>query len=93
LGFVSLIFAHRGPVVAPLWEAYWRGRRARLLDLLPWENGFADSLAVHRATLGLTAPRYYPNSFAPEAYLRGGIPARFGVPGKSAKTERAFEVT
>jgi ubiquinone biosynthesis protein COQ4 len=93
LGFFSLIFAHRGPVLAPLWEAYWRGRRARLLDLLPWENGFAEPLAVHRATLGLTPPRSYPNSFAPEAYLGDNMRARYGEPGKSGKTGRAFEVT
>jgi len=93
LGFFSLIFTHRGPVLAPLWEAYWRGRRARLLDLLPWENGFAEPLAIHRATLGLTPPRCYPNSFASEAYLRGSMPARYADPGKSGKTERAFEAT
>jgi ubiquinone biosynthesis protein COQ4 len=91
LGFFNLTFAHRGPVLAPLWEAYCRGRRARLLDLLPWENGFAEPLAVHRATLCLTPPRYYPYSFAPEAYLGGNKQAKYGGSEKSGKTERAFE--
>jgi ubiquinone biosynthesis protein COQ4 len=93
LGGLNLMFGHRGPVLAPLWEAYRRGRGACLLDLLPWENGFAESLAVHRATLRLTQPQYYTNSFAPDAYLRGSRPAEYSEPGKSTKTERAFEAT
>lgn len=96
-GFVSLLFErlfeHRGPVLAPMWEAYCRGRRARLLDLLPWENGFSEPLAVHRATLFLDPPQHYPNSFAPEAYLRGNTLAEYYELDKSGQTERAFEVT
>src|SRR5262245_30673276 len=51
LGSVSLVFTQRGPVIAPLWEAYSRGHRAGLLDQLPWEDGFALPLSAHRAAL------------------------------------------
>jgi ubiquinone biosynthesis protein COQ4 len=91
LGFINLTFARRGPVLAPLWEAYCRGRRARLLDLLPWEDGFAEPLAVHRAALGLTPPQSYPHAFAAEAYLE--LPAEDGVQRQSGATQRVFEAT
>lgn len=90
LGFINLIFARRGPVIAPLFEAYRRGRRARLLDLLAWENVFAEPLAVHRAALGLAAPRHYPNAFAPGAYLGAPAQTGYGKPVKSVMAERAF---
>ena len=92
LGFINLIFARRGPVIAPLFEAYRRGRRARLLDLLAWENVFAEPLAVHRAALGLAAPRHYPNAFAPGAYLGAPAQTGYGKPVKSVMAERAFGV-
>jgi ubiquinone biosynthesis protein Coq4 len=91
LGLFSVIFAHRGRVLPALWEAYRRGRRARLLDLLPWENAFEEPLAVHRATLGLTPPQYYPYPFAPEAYVRGNTLALYGGRGNSENANRAFE--
>jgi ubiquinone biosynthesis protein COQ4 len=90
-GLLSLIFSHRGSVLAALWEAYWRGRRAVLLDLLPWEEGFAEQLALHRATLGLRPPQFYPNSFASEAYLKGNMQAMYGERHKSENTNRALE--
>ena len=93
LGFINLTFSYRGPVVAPLWEAYRRGRRARLLDLLPWENGFAEPLAVQRAVLGLTPPRHYPQSFASEAYLGAAAKTDYTTHKGSETRERAFETT
>ncbi len=92
LGFLNLRFSGRGPVAAALWEAYRRGRRARLLDLLPWENGLAEPLAAHRAVLGLTPPRHYPQSFAPEAYL-GAAKTECTTRNSSETRERAFETT
>ena len=74
-----------------VWEAYRRGRRARLLDLLPWEKCFAEPLAVHRANLGLTPPQSYPCSFAPDAYLRNNLQAEYGHLGRSASTNPEFE--
>jgi ubiquinone biosynthesis protein COQ4 len=79
LGFLNLIFTSRGPVVGPLLEAYRRGRRAGLLDLLPWEDCFAQPLSAHRATLGLTPPRLYPISFAPDAYVSAAKAGRRDV--------------
>ena len=70
LSVLDLIFVHRCRGLMAVWEAYRRGRRARLLDLLPWEKCFAEPLAVHRANLGLTPPQSYPCPFAPDAYLR-----------------------
>jgi ubiquinone biosynthesis protein COQ4 len=91
LSVFNLIFVHRGRGLLALWEAYRRGRRARLLDLLPWENGLAEPLAVHRATLGLTPPQFYPCSFASEAYLKSNLQAEYDEPGRCASTNRAFE--
>lgn len=68
LGMLHLRFTNRGPVFRTLLEAYRRGRSARLLDLLPWELGLDQPLAAHRRSLGLTAPRWYPSPFAPEAF-------------------------
>ena len=70
------MLTRRGPVLAPMLEAYQRGRRARSLDLLPWENGFAQPLSAHRAALGLTPPRHYLTPFAPDAYVSRERPAR-----------------
>lgn len=50
-------------------EAYRRGRGAKLLDLFPWELEMGGSLAVLRASLGLTAPQSYYGSVAVEAWL------------------------
>jgi ubiquinone biosynthesis protein COQ4 len=69
LGLLNLMFTSRAAVIGPALEAYQRGRRAELLDLLPWENGLAQSLASHRAALGITPPRHYPSPFAPDAYV------------------------
>ena len=77
--FLNLTFASRGPVLGPLLEAYRRGRRAGLLDLLPWEDRFAQPLSTHRATLGLTPPRLYPISFAPDAYVSSAKAVRQDV--------------
>ena len=79
LSFLNLMFANRGPVLSPLLEAYRRGRRAKLLDLLPWEDGFSQPLSAHRATLGLTPPRLYPISFAPNAYVSSAKAVRRDV--------------
>jgi ubiquinone biosynthesis protein COQ4 len=68
LGLLKLVLTQRGPVVGPMLEAYQRGRRARLLDLVPWEDGFDKPLGAHRAALGLTPSKRYPTPFAPEAY-------------------------
>jgi ubiquinone biosynthesis protein COQ4 len=70
LGLLNLMFTSRAAVIGPIVEAYLRGRRAKLLDLLPWENGLAQSLASHRAALGIAPPMRYPSPFAPDAYLR-----------------------
>jgi ubiquinone biosynthesis protein COQ4 len=69
LGVLSLIFTHRGPVLSALREAYNRGRGARNLDLVPWEDELDRPLAMHRTALGLAPPIHYPKSVAPEAYL------------------------
>jgi hypothetical protein len=69
LGVLNLMFTSRAAVIGPVLEAYRRGRRAELLDLLPWENGLAQSLKSHRAALGITPPARYPSPFAPEAYV------------------------
>jgi ubiquinone biosynthesis protein Coq4 len=69
LGLLNLMFTSRAAVIGPVLEAYQRGRRAELLDLLPWENGLAQSLASHRAALGITPPTHYPSPFAPGAYV------------------------
>jgi ubiquinone biosynthesis protein COQ4 len=69
LGLLNLMFTSRAAVIGPVLEAYQRGRRAELLDLLPWENGLAQSLASHRAALGISPPTRYPSNFAPDAYL------------------------
>jgi ubiquinone biosynthesis protein COQ4 len=69
LGVLQLTLTSRGPVLGPVIEAYRRGCRARLLDLLPWEDGLAQQLSANRAALGLTPPRRYPSPFAAEAYV------------------------
>jgi len=69
LWYFNLAVTWPGPVLAPMLEAYWRGRRAGLLDLLPWETGFAQGLSTHRAILGLTPPSRYLVAFAPDAYV------------------------
>jgi ubiquinone biosynthesis protein Coq4 len=56
---------------AAVFEAFSRGRRAKLLDLLPWEDSLTESLPAVRACLGLTPTRRYPDPCAPEAYLPG----------------------
>jgi hypothetical protein len=69
LGLLNLMFTSRAAVIGPVLEAYQRGRRAELLDLLPWENELAQSLASHRAALAITPPTHYPSPFAPDAYV------------------------
>jgi ubiquinone biosynthesis protein COQ4 len=69
LAFVTLTFTRGWSVVRPVLEAYQRGRRAKLLDLLPWEDVLAEPLSAHRAALGLTIPRHYPSSVAPYLYI------------------------
>jgi ubiquinone biosynthesis protein COQ4 len=69
LGVLNILISGRRPVLKPLIEAYQRGRRSGLLDLLPWEDGIALPLAAHRAALGLTPPVSYPGSFAPDSYV------------------------
>jgi ubiquinone biosynthesis protein COQ4 len=76
LWYLNLAVTRRGSVFAPMVEAYRRGRRAQSLDLLPWENGFAQGLSTHRANLGLTPPRRYLTAFAPDAYPSRERPKR-----------------
>ena len=92
-GVFNRIFVHRGRGLMALWEAYRRGRRARLLDLLPWEKSLAEPLAVHRANLGLTPPQFYPYSFAPTAYLKAKLQAEYGEAGRCASTGCALGAT
>ena len=68
LGVVHLCVTGRRLVLRSMFEAYRRGRHARLLDLLPWELELDQPLARHRAAFGLTAPRWYPAPLAPEAF-------------------------
>jgi ubiquinone biosynthesis protein COQ4 len=69
LGFTNLKLCGITPALAPLLEAYRRGRHARPLDSLPWENQLAQPLSTIRANLGLTPPQHYPSPFAPETYV------------------------
>ena len=70
LVLAMLGFMHpRGMNPRAMVEAYRRGRDARLLDLLAWEDGLCRPLAAHRAALGLAAPVLYQRSLVPEAYL------------------------
>ena len=70
LGFLSLILKRPSLMVfRSTLEAYRRGQRSQLLDLLAWEDQLAQPLAVQRALLGLTLPKHYPTPFAPEAYV------------------------
>ena len=55
-------------MIGPVLEAYRRGRRTLLLDLLPWEDGLAIQLSAHRAALGLAPTNCYPRPVMPEAY-------------------------
>jgi ubiquinone biosynthesis protein Coq4 len=73
LGLLNLALTSRGPFLGAILEAYRRGRQARLLDLLPWEDRFAEPLSALRVALGLSRPRCYPASVASEAY--GVLPA------------------
>ena len=91
LSVLDLIFVHRCRGLMAVWEAYHRGRRARLLDLLPWEKCFAEPLAVHRANLGLTPPQSYHCPFAPDAYVRTNAQAQYGELGSSASANPEFE--
>jgi ubiquinone biosynthesis protein COQ4 len=68
LGTVNLLLRSQDPVIGPVLEAYRRGRRTLLLDLLPWEDGLALPLSAHRASLGLTPTNCYPRPVMPEAY-------------------------
>jgi len=68
LGCVHLCATGRRHVIRSMLEAYRRGRHARLLDLLPWECELDQPLVHHRATVGLTSPRWYPAPIAPEAF-------------------------
>ncbi len=53
LGFLSLILKRPSLMVfRSTLEAYRRGQRSQLLDLLPWEDQLAQPLAVQRALLG-----------------------------------------
>lgn len=68
LGGVQLCVTGRRSVMRAMFEAYRRGRHARLLDLVPWELELDQPLVRHRAAVGLTAPRWYPFPLAPEAF-------------------------
>ena len=68
LGGVHLCVTGRRFVMRAMFEAYRRGRHARLLDLVPWELELDQPLFRHRAAVGLTAPRWYPAPLAPEAF-------------------------
>ncbi len=57
-----------GALIPALFEAYQRGRRGRLTDLLAWENNLHHPLAAQRAWLGLDAPQHYAPSVAPDVY-------------------------
>ncbi len=57
------------PRLPALREAYRRGRRARSIDVFPWERNLANPLAAQRASLGIGPPEHYAPSLAPDAYL------------------------
>jgi ubiquinone biosynthesis protein Coq4 len=50
-------------------ESYRRGKAARLLDLLPWEDDLEKTLAEHRAWLGLRRPVHFAGDLEPDAYF------------------------
>jgi ubiquinone biosynthesis protein Coq4 len=68
----ALTTKHRWVALRSLREAYQRGRRAQLLDLLPWEDQLRQPLAELRTALGLTPHTHYPVPFAPSAYASSG---------------------
>lgn len=84
-GLLKVSLTTRAPALHAIIEAYRRGRRAQLLDLLPWEDGFAQPLCAQRAALGLTPPRHYPVPFAPEAYVDLAIAIRQDKPLQSGR--------
>jgi ubiquinone biosynthesis protein COQ4 len=65
--FGEMIRLRRGAFAAAR-EAYLRGRQARLLDLVPWEQELDVSLAQQRARLGLAPPVYYPATVGAKAW-------------------------
>jgi ubiquinone biosynthesis protein COQ4 len=66
--FLKLKLRGERNVLAAMIEAYRRGLRSRLLELLPSEDGLEVSLAEPRAVLGLTRPKRYGPMLAPHAY-------------------------
>ena len=68
-GLLSVRFRRRGAVLRSWQEAYRRGRDAKLLDLVLWENAFDQPLSTVRAALGLHPVKHYPSPVAPNAYI------------------------
>lgn len=58
-----------GRPFAPVREAYRRGRDARRVELLPWEERLDRPLADQRASLGITPTRYYREAIFPQDYI------------------------
>lgn len=68
-GLLTARFSRRGRVLRSWLEAYRRGRDAKFLDLILWENAFDQPLSRIRAVMGLHPIRHYPSPVAPEAYI------------------------
>ena len=58
-GFVMLAFLRQSRLVPAMREAYWHGRTARLLDLLPWEEALERPLVELQREFGIKTPRHY----------------------------------
>jgi ubiquinone biosynthesis protein COQ4 len=68
-GLLGVRFTCRGPVLRSWHEAYRRGRDAKLLDSMLWENALDQPLLVVRAAMGLCPIKYYRSPVAPKAYF------------------------
>jgi ubiquinone biosynthesis protein COQ4 len=71
-GVLGVRFAYRGFVFRSWHEAYRRGRDAKLLDTMLWENALEQPLVVVRAAVGLCPIKYYRSPVAPKAYIDYG---------------------
>jgi ubiquinone biosynthesis protein COQ4 len=88
-GLLAVRLRCRGPVLRSWQEAYRRGRDAKLLDLLHWENALDQPLSIIRAAMGLHPAKYYPLSIAPEAYVDFGGETRRAAPAKTITLDAA----
>jgi ubiquinone biosynthesis protein COQ4 len=82
-GLPIVRFTRRGRVLRSWLEAYRRGRDAKLLDLLIWENAFDQPLSKVRAAMGLHPIKHYPSLVAPEAYVCFASEAHCESPAKA----------